>query len=256
MIHQTLEKLSEMRLSEMEREFRRQMELPAMAELSFEERLSMLVDAEWISRENKKLSRLLKVANLRNAEACLEEVDYAVSRKLERAQIARLSDLAWIREGKNLFITGACGTGKTWLASAFGNAACRKGLKVQSVRMNRLLGDLLAARNNGTWGKLLITLKRPDLLILDDFGLSPLDTLHCRDLLEIADDRYGHGSIMITAQLPVSDWHGLFEDKTIADAVLDRLVHNAHRIALHGPSLRCNAQREGGGNDMGAAANP
>ena len=256
MMNQTLEKLSTMRLSVMEQEFRRQMELPAMTELSFEERLSMLVDAEWLSRQNKKLRRLLKAANLRNPEACLEDVDYVASRKLDRAQVARLSDLSWIHEGRNLFITGACGTGKTWLASAFGNAACRKGLKVQSLRANRLLGDLLAARSNGTWATLLASLKKPNLLILDDFGLSPLEPLHCRDLLEIVDDRYGHGSILITAQLPVSGWHSMFEDPTIADAVLDRLVHNVHRIALHGPSMRHKPHQDGAADEVGAAANP
>ena len=256
MINQTLEKLSAMRLSVMEQEFRRQMELPAMGSLSFEERLSMLVDAEWLSRQNKKLHRLLKTANLRNPEACLEDVEYAASRKLEKIQVARLSDLFWIREGRNLFITGACGTGKTWLASAFGNAACRKGLKVQSLRVNRLLGDLLAARNDGTWAKLLASLKKPDLLILDDFGLSPLDPLHCRDVLEIVDDRYGRGSILVTAQLPVDRWHGVFEDPTIADAVLDRLVHNAHRIALHGPSMRHKQHQDSATDRISAAANP
>lgn len=256
MMNQTLEKLSAMRLSDMEQEYRRQIELPAMSELSFEERLSMLVDAEWLSRQNKKLNRLLKAANLRIPEACLEDVDYTVSRKLERAHVARLSDLSWIGEGKNLFITGACGTGKTWLASAFGNAACRQGLKVQSLRVNRLLGDLLAARNNGTWAKLLASLKKSDLLILDDFGLSPLDPLHCRDLLEIVDDRYGHGSILVTAQLPVSGWHGVFADPTIADAVLDRLVHNAHRIALHGPSMRHNPSQDDSIDGVGATATP
>jgi len=256
MLYQTLEKLSAMRLMVMEQEFRRQIELPATAELSFEERLSMMVDAEWLSRQNKKLRRLLKEANLRNPEACLEDVNYAASRQLERAQVARLSDLSWIGEGRNLFITGACGTGKTWLASAFGNAACRKGLKVHSLRVNRLLGDLLAARVNGTWAKLLASLKKPDLLILDDFGLSPLDPLHCRDLLEIVDDRYGHGSILITAQLPVSGWHGVFEDPTIADAVLDRLVHNAHRIALHGPSMRHKPSQNSAVDGVGATPNP
>lgn len=250
MINQTFEKLSSMRLSVMEQEYRRQTELPAMRELSFEERLAMMVDAEWLSRQNKKLFRLMKAANLRSPEACLENVDYAPSRKLERAQIARLSDLSWIKEGKNLFITGACGTGKTWLACAFGNAACRQGMKVKSVRMNRLLSDLLAARNDGSWAKLLVELKKPELLILDDFGLSPLDALHCRDLLEIVDDRYEKGSTLITAQLPVASWHGIFEDATLADAVLDRLVHNSHRIALHGPSMRATA------HPGEAAANP
>jgi len=256
MMNQTLEKLTTMRLTIMGQEIRRQMELPAMTELSFEERLSMLVDAEWLSRQNKKLHRLLKAASLRNPEACLEDVDYVASRKLDRAQVARLSDLSWISESRNLFITGACGTGKTWLASAFGNAACRRGLRVQSLRVNRLLGNLLAARTDGTWANLITSLKKPDLLILDDFGLSPLEPLHCRDLLEIVDDRYGHGSILITAQLPVSSWHGVFEDPTIADAVLDRLVHNAHRIALNGPSMRHKPFQVGGADGAGASANP
>ena len=238
MIKQTLEQLSHMRLTVMEQEYRRQSELPAMTALSFEERFSMLVDAEWMSRQNKKLKRLLKVANLRNPEACLEDVDFAPARKLDRAVIARLSNLLWIKENQNLFITGACGTGKSWLACAFGNAACRCGMHVLYVRVNCLLTDLLAARNDGSWSKRLSLLKNPDLLILDDFGLAPLDTIHCRDLLELTDDRYGKGSILITAQLHVSGWHGIFEDATIADAVLDRLVHNAHRIELHGSSKR------------------
>ena len=227
-----------MHLGVMAQEYRRQTELPAMAQLSFEERLAMLVDAEWISRHNNKLRRLLKAADLRHPEACLEDVDYAPSRRLERSTIARLSNLTWIKERQNLFITGACGTGKTWLASAFGNAVCRHGMQVLCLRTNRLLGDLVIARSNGSWLKRLSVLKKPDLLILDDFGLSPLDAIHCRDLLELVDDRDGKGSILITAQLPVSEWHGIFEDATIADAVLDRIVHKAHRLELHGPSKR------------------
>jgi len=238
MINQTLEHLSYMHLSAMEGEYRRQAELPAMTELSFEERLSMMVDAEWMSRQNNKLRRLLKAANIRHPEACLEEVDYAPARRLERAAIARLSNLAWVKEHQNLFIIGKCGTGKTWLAGAFGNAACRQGIQVLCIRVNRMLSDLSAARNDGLWSKRLTLLKKPCLLILDDFGLSSLSTVHCRDLLELVDDRYGKGSVLVTAQLPVSGWHGIFEDATIADAVLDRLVHNAHRIELHGPSKR------------------
>jgi DNA replication protein DnaC len=238
MLNQTLELLSAMRLYDMEHELRRQTELPAMHELTFEERFAMMVDAEWISRQNKKLARLMKMAHLRNPEACLEDVDYAVSRKLDKATIARLSDCNWIKDGKNLFITGACGTGKTWLASAFGNAACRQGYTVKCVRVNRLLSDLSAARNDGSWRKLLAEIKRPNLLILDDFGLSTLDVLHCRDFLEIMDDRYDESATLITAQLPVANWHGIFEDATIADAVLDRIVHNSYRIELHGPSKR------------------
>ena len=127
---------------------------------------------------------------------------------------------------------------KTWIASAFGNAACRMGKRVASYRVTRLLDNLRAARAEGTWGRLLTSLKKPDLLILDDFGIDRLDAIHCRDLLEIVEDRYGSGSVMITAQLPVSEWHGVFEDATVADATLDRIVHNSYRIELHGPSRR------------------
>ncbi|GHV27929.1 hypothetical protein FACS18948_6130 [Clostridia bacterium] len=160
------------------------------------------------------------------------------ARNLDQSLIARLSDMAWISEHRNLFITGACGLGKTWIASAFGAAACRQGKRVLTHRMSRLLDKLSTARIDKTWGKLLITLKKPDLLVLDDFGLDRLDAVHCRDLLEIVEDRYNSGSILITTQLPVSEWHGVFEDPTIADATLDRLVHNSYRIELRGPSMR------------------
>lgn len=250
MINQTLEKLTQMRMTVMANEYRRQTELPASRDLSFEERLSMMVDAEWLERQNRKLKRLLKQAALSCPEACLENISYAPTRKLDRAQIADMADLSWIYEKKNLFITGACGTGKSWMASAFGNAACRKGINVKTVRVNRLLQDLLAARNDGTWIKLLNSIKKPELLILDDFGLSNFDVLQCRDMLEIVDDRCARGSIIITAQLPVSGWHSLFEDATLADAILDRVVHNSLRIELYGLSMR--ASRE----EVAASENP
>jgi len=238
MMNPTLNKLSEMRLPAMEKEFRRQSELPAMSGLSFEERFGLMVEAEWNNRYDNKISRLLKAANLRCPSANLENIDFAPERHLDKALIARLSDMSWLAECRNLFITGACGVGKTWLASAYGNAACRLGKRVASYRVSRLLDNLRAARADGTWGKLLATLKKPDLLILDDFGLDSLDATHCRDLLEIMEDRYASGSVLITAQLPVSEWHGVFEDATVADATLDRLVHNAYRIELRGPSRR------------------
>jgi DNA replication protein DnaC len=222
----------------MEMEYRRQAELPASAELPFDERLALLVDAEYRARQNKKLARLIKTACLRESSACLEELDYAASRKLDKAAVARLSDCRWVTEGKHMLITGPCGTGKTYLASAFGNAACRLGFSVRSYRVSRLLVDLQISRGDGSWNKLLAELKKPDLLILDDFGLAGLETLHCRDLLEVVDDRNGTKSILITAQLPVANWHGVFSDATIADAVLDRLLHRALRFELHGPSKR------------------
>lgn len=238
MIEQTLACLKEMRLSVMEAEYRRQSELPASSELSFEERLSLLVDAEWRERQNKKLARLMKHASLREPGACLEELDFRPARKLEKAQVARLSDCRWIREGRHMLITGPCGTGKTYLASAFGNAACRLGFTVRSCRLSRLLVDLQIGRGDGSWNKLLSDLKKPDLLILDDFGLAGLETLHCRDLLEVVDDRNNAKSMLVTSQLPVAAWHGVFADSTIADAVMDRLLHRTVRFELHGPSKR------------------
>jgi DNA replication protein DnaC len=238
MINQTLEKLTAMRLGIMVKEYRRQMELPSMSALPFDERLAMMVDAEWLQRQNNKLQRLIKAAALKEPAACLEDIDYNPRRKLDKAEIARLSDCMWVKEGKNLIITGATGTGKTYLSSAFGNAACRAGMSVRSFRVNRLLTDLAIGRGDGSYNKLIAAMKKPDLLILDDFGMSPIDPAACRDLLEVIDERHGIKSVMITAQLPVSAWHGVFDDATIADAVLDRLVHNAHRIEPKGPTMR------------------
>lgn len=244
MTNQTLSKLAEMRLPAMVEEFRRQTELPAMSGLTFEERFGLMVEAEWRGRYNNKIRRLIMAAKLRCPSASLENIDFASERRIDKALVARLSDMSWLAESRNLFITGASGVGKTWLASAFGNAACRMGKRVASYRVSRLLDNLRAARADGTWGKLLATLKRPYLLILDDFGLDSLDATHCRDLLEIVEDRYASGSILITAQLPVAEWHGVFEDATVADATLDRLVHNAYRIELHGPSRRVSIPSE------------
>jgi DNA replication protein DnaC len=238
MVNQTLEKLSAMRLSVMEGEYRRQMELPAMDALPFNDRLAMMVDAEWLARQGRRLARLIKAADLREPAACLEDINYDPRRKLDRGDIARLSDCAWIKSGKNLIITGATGTGKTYLSSAFGNAACRVGMSVRSFRVNRLLTNLAVGRGDGSYNKLISAMKKPDLLILDDFGMSPIDPADCRDFLEVIDERHGTKSVVITAQLPVIAWHGIFEDATIADAVLDRIVHSAYRLEVKGPSMR------------------
>ncbi|HBI26111.1 MAG TPA: AAA family ATPase [Peptococcaceae bacterium] len=238
MTNQTLDKLNSMKLRAMEQEYRRQIELPANAALSFDERLAMIVDAEWLAKANNRLQRFLRKANLREPSANLENINFDHKRNLDKTTIARLADCSWIKEGKNLIITGATGTGKTYLVSAFGNAACRKNLKVHSYRVNRLLTDLAISRGDGSYNRLLKDLKKPDLLILDDFGMAPIDPGACRDLLEVIDDRHGRKSIAISAQLPVAKWHAVFEDATIADAVLDRVVNNAYRIELKGPSLR------------------
>ena len=238
MINQTLDKLSSMKLRAMEKEYRRQVELPANAALSFDERLAMLVDVEWLAKANNRLQKLLREANLRERNAHLEDLNFDVRRNLDKAVIGRLADCKWIREGRNLIVTGATGTGKTYLISALGHAACRKSLKVRSYRVTRLLTDLVIGRGDGSYNRLLNDLKKPDLLILDDFGMASLDPVACRDLLEVVDERHERKSTAISAQLPVANWHGIFEDATIADAVLDRVVNNAYRIELKGPSLR------------------
>ncbi len=238
MIYQTIDKLNRMKLRAMEQEYQRQVELPANSALPFDERFAMMVDAEWLAKANKRLQRLLREANLREPSANLEDLNFDPKRNMDKATIARLANSSWVSEGRNLIVTGATGTGKTYLISAFGNAACRKNLKVRSLRVSRLLTDLAIGRGDGSYNRLLHDLKKPDLLILDDFGMASLDPVACRDLLEVVDDRHGRKSIAISAQLPVANWHSVFEDATIADAVLDRLVNNAHRIELKGPSLR------------------
>ena len=238
MTEQTRQWLRELRLPAMEKAYSGQLELPASAALGFDERLALLVQAEVESRRNKKLSRLLKTANLKDKGACLEELDFSKSRNIDKSLVANLADCRWIRKGFNLLITGACGTGKTFFVSAFGNAACRQGYSVCYFRLPRLLVDLYIGRGDGSWEKILRDLKKPDLLILDDFGLAPLEPLQCRDFLEVVEDRSGSASIIIASQLPVSSWHGIFADASIADSVLDRLLQNANRFELKGPSRR------------------
>jgi len=243
MINQTAEKLRAMKLPAMAAEYLRQSESPDMPALGFDERIGMITDSEWLSRENKRIQRLTKAANLRFPGASLADIDYRPSRRLDRATIARLSDFSWVMEAKNLIITGATGCGKTWLACAFGQEACRKGLTVAFYRVNRLLTELSQNIAISDQNKLLKTLRRADILILDDWGLSSLNTTEARFLLEVFEDRYDNSSAILSAQVPVAKWHDLFEDSTIADAVLDRVVHNSHRINLYGQSLRATANK-------------
>lgn len=235
---QTLEKLSALRLSAMVREYRRQLESPDVRTLGFEDRFGMMVDAEWLSRQNSRLKKLLKLAALRITTACIEDVDYDPARKLDRAYVNRLADCAWVAEHRHMIISGATGTGKTYLSCAFGNSACRQGWKTKYYRVNRLLTDLAVSHGDGSYNRLMRELKKTDLLILDDFGMTTFDPVAGRDLLEVIEDRSGYRATLIAGQLPVSQWHGLFDDSTVADAVLDRLVHNAYRFEVEGPSQR------------------
>jgi DNA replication protein DnaC len=238
MIQQSCNLLRELHLSAMEKAYKSQVELPTSSALGFDERFALLVQAEWEKRREKKLLRLLKTANLRDKGACLEELDFQGGRNLEKSMVATLSDCRWIRRGQNLLISGPWGTGKTYLASAFGNVACRQGYSVSCFRLPRLLVDLQIGRGDGSWEKILSSLKKPELLIIDDFGLTPLEPLQCRDFLEVVEDRHESASTIVSSQLPVSLWHGVFADATIADAILDRLLQGAHRFELKGPSRR------------------
>jgi len=238
LINHTAEKLRSMKLPAMAAEYLRQAEAPGMAALDFDERVGIMADAEWLSRENNRIKKLTREANLRIAGTCFADIDYRPSRKLDRAYIARLTDFVWVRETKNIVVTGATGTGKTWLACAFGAEACRKGIRTAFYRVSRLLNELIVAQGSGNLNKALSKLKKADILILDDWGLTTLNPPESRLLLEVFEDRFGEHSTIISAQLPVSKWHSLFEDSTVADAVLDRLVHNSYRIELQGPSLR------------------
>jgi len=216
-----------------------QMRISSFRELSFEERLGNLLDHESSWREDKRLQRLLKTAKLREP-ACMEDINYDVSRGLDRSQISSLSSCEWIKKGQNLLITGPTGAGKTWMACAFGNQACRRGYKTRFYRIPLLMEEMSMSHHDGTFTKKLNQISRLDLLILDDFGLTQLDTQARRDLLEIAEARSGLRSTVITTQLPVEKWHDFLSagNRTAADAILDRLVGNSHRLKINGDSMR------------------
>ena len=231
---QTLQHLRALKLSGMAYAFAQQLEQPQTQQLSFDERFALLVDRERTHRQNRRLQRLLNSARLKQQQACVEEIDYQSKRGLDRSYVLSLINCDWIRASQNLHITGPTGTGKSWLACAFGQAACRQGLSVRYERTGRLLDELRIARGDGSHGKALRQLARFDLLILDDFGLKPLAQNERHDLLEVIEDRHGIHSTIITSQLPISSWHDYLNEPTVADALLDRLLANAHRLELKG----------------------
>jgi len=207
------------------------------APLSFEERLGLMVDREWTEREQRRLTRRLQRARLRE-QACVEDIDYRHPRNLDRSVIQRLATCQWIERHENLILCGPTGVGKTWIACALANKACREGYSALYVRLPRLLHGLHIARADGSFEKELARLLKTDILLLDDWGLAPLADQERRDLLEILEDRHNRRSTLVTSQLPVDKWHAHIGEPTIADSILDRLVHNAHRIVMKGPSMR------------------
>lgn len=217
--------------------FQQQQEQPQLHQLPFEERFALLVEAERGHRETHRLKRLPRQAQFRQ-QACVEDLDFRASRGLEKSLLATLSACDWIRQAHHLLITGATGTGKSWIAQALGHTACRQGLSARYERTHRLLELLRLARSEGTYHKRLNQLARMDLLILDDFGLQPLQSQERHDLLEVMEDRYQKRATIITSQLPPRDWHQYLNEPTIADALLDRIFHRAYRLELKGTSLR------------------
>jgi DNA replication protein DnaC len=234
----TVERLRAMRLSAMADAYLAQRQDPKIAALGFDERLTMIVDAEHLFRDNRKLTRRLKEAKLRIGQACVEDIEYAPKRDIDKAQIRQLATCRWVEEHHNILITGATGVGKTYVACALAQQACRRGYRTIYRRLGRLFEELNLARADGSYAKLLGRLARIDVLILDDWGIAPIKDTQRQDLLEVMEDRDGVRSSVITSQLPRDKWHDYIGDPTVADAVLDRIVHSAYTIALKGPSRR------------------
>jgi DNA replication protein DnaC len=234
---QTFDRLHQLRLTGMAQALEEQQHLREIDSLSFEDRLALLLERETTYRDNRRLARLLQLAHLHQA-AAVEDIDFRAPRGLDRSQLLRLASCQWIRANDNVLLSGATGTGKSYLACALGHSACRQGLSTRYYRFSRLPHELARARAEGSYTKLLARLAKTQLVILDDFGLAPLSDPERRDLLEILEDRYARSATLITSQLPVDHWHAALGDPTFADAILDRLVHNAHKITLKGGSMR------------------
>jgi len=233
----TIEKLYSMRLTGMAEAIRRQMQDPEISQLSFEERLALLVDQQWDWRQNKAFGRRLKKARFKTA-AAVEDIDYRHPRRLDRQLIRSLSACDWVRQHHNLIVTGPCGVGKSFIAEALAQKAVREGFTSLYVRAPRLFRDLAVARADGSFGKLLDRIARIDVFLVDDWAMAPLVDSERRDFLEICDDRYTTRSTILTSQVPIAQWHDQIGDPTVADSILDRLVHNAHRLELQGESIR------------------
>jgi len=241
---QTLDQLYLMKLIGMAEGFKEQIEQSTFGELSFEERFGILVERQWNWKENKRLKRLLKEARLK-LQASIEDIDYRTPRGLEKSVILSLASCNWIRNHQNLLISGPTGVGKTFLGCAFAQKACREGFRTLYLRSPQLFYQVALARADGSYATLMKRLAKTHLIVIDDLGLAPLGATERRDLLEVIEDRHGSGSTLVTSQLPIENWHDHIGDPTIADAILDRLIHNAHRIQLKGDSMRKKQRLDG-----------
>jgi DNA replication protein DnaC len=237
LIHPIIDKLRTLRLNAMARTLEEQMQMTDIDALSFEERLGLLVDMEATDRENRRLKTRLLKARLRQ-NASVEDIDFRHPRGLDRSLMLKLSSCDWIKESNNLLITGPTGTGKTFLACALAQKACREGYTVQYVRVPRIFQELHIAKGDGRYAKILKNFAKAKLLLFDDWGLSQMTDENRHDLLEILEDRHSINSTLVTSQFPVGKWHDLIGDPTLADAILDRLIHSAYKIELKGGSMR------------------
>lgn len=233
----TITRLRDLRLRGMADALVSQQQQPEMQTLTFEERLGLLVDLEWAYRQNRRLGRLLKAAKLR-LPACMEDIDYQQPRGLDRAVMRALATCQWVQQHQHILIVGPTGVGKTYLACALANAACRQGYSTRYYRVPRLLQELATAKADGSYPRLMNTLARTEVLVLDDWGLAPISAAESRDILEVVDDRAQKRSTIVASQLPLDHWYSSIGDPTVADAILDRLVHGAHKLLLKGESMR------------------
>jgi len=237
MNEETLQKMKQMKFYGMARMFQTSIEDGRMATLTSDEMISVIIESEWDDRNNRRIERNLRKARFRY-KASLENLYFDINRNLDKNQMMRLGDCSFIKKGENVLIIGSTGIGKSFVASAIGNQACIIGYKVQYTNTSKLLSRLKMAKADGSYIKEIARIEKQDLLILDDFGLQPFDSSGRAALMEIIEDRHGKRSTIITSQVPVSNWYDLIGEQTIADAILDRIVHNAHRLELRGESLR------------------